>query len=145
MAVVSRDVPVPAERVWSVLADGWTYSAWVVGASHVRKVESSWPSVGSGIHHSVGAWPLVIEDVTRVVAAVPGELLELDARLWPVGTATVRLELVPIPGGTRVVMSENARSGPATVLPRAVQDVLLKPRNTESLERLSALAARRTD
>ncbi|GAA4418507.1 SRPBCC family protein [Actinokineospora soli] len=145
MAVVSKDVPVPVDRVWNVLADGWTYSAWVVGASHVRKVDENWPAVGSGVHHSVGAWPLVIEDVTRVVAATPGELLELEARLWPVGAARVRLELVPTPAGTRVVMTEQATKGPATVLPRAVQDAMLKPRNVETLGRLCALAERRAD
>jgi hypothetical protein len=145
MAVVSEVVPVPVQRVWDVLADGWSYGAWVVGASHVRKVDPGWPAVGAGIHHSVGAWPLVIKDVTRVLAVRPGEMLELDARLWPVGAATVRIELSAVPGGTEVVMVEGARSGPAAALPKPVQDVLLKPRNVETLGRLRALATRRSD
>ncbi|MGW5050329.1 SRPBCC family protein [Actinokineospora sp. NPDC004072] len=144
MAAVSREIPVPVERVWGVLADGWTYASWVVGASHIRQVDAGWPEVGAAVHHSVGAWPLVINDVTRVRAVRVGEMLELDARLWPVGTATVRLELFPTATGTRVVMSENARTGPAAALPDKLQDLLLVPRNKESLERLSALATRAT-
>jgi hypothetical protein len=145
MAVVSEVVPVPVERVWDVLADGWSYGAWVVGASHVRKVDPGWPAVGAGIHHSVGAWPLVIKDVTRVRDLRVGEMLELDARLWPFGAATVRIELTAVARGTEVVMVERARTGPAAVLPAAVQDAMLKPRNVETLGRLRALATRRTD
>ncbi|GGS36382.1 MULTISPECIES: SRPBCC family protein [Actinokineospora] len=145
MAAVSKEIPVPIDRVWAVLADGWTYASWVVGASHIRRVDSTWPAEGSGIHHSVGLWPLVINDVTRVRAVRPGEMVELDARLWPVGAATVRLELFPTATGTRVVMTENARSGPAAALPERAQDLMLVPRNKESLERLCALAARKTD
>lgn len=145
MAAVSREFPVPVERVWSVLADGWAYGAWVVGASHIRRVDEGWPAVGTRIHHSVGAWPLVIEDVTKVREMRPGEMLELDARLWPLGAAVVRLELEPIPGGTRVVMTEQARSGPSTALPKKLQDLMLVPRNREALGRLCALAERRSE
>ena len=58
---VSRDIAAPRQRVWDVLADGWTYSGWVVGNSHVRGVDPGWPSVGTRIHHSAGAWPVQIE------------------------------------------------------------------------------------
>ena len=45
------------EDVWNVLADGWLYGLWVVGASRIRGVDRSWPSPDSRIHHSVGSWP----------------------------------------------------------------------------------------
>jgi uncharacterized protein YndB with AHSA1/START domain len=141
MIDVTARIAAPPGQVWAVLADGWTYSGWVVGASHVRAVDPGWPEAGSRVHHSVGPWPLVVNDTTAVVAAVPGRLLELDARLWPLGAARVRLELSPDDeGGTTVVMSEQVVRGPASLLPKPVQAALLVPRNRESLSRLADLA-----
>lgn len=34
MSEVSRTIPTTPERVWEVLAEGWSYAGWVVGASH---------------------------------------------------------------------------------------------------------------
>ena len=59
---VTRDIAVPRQRVWDVLADGWTYSGWVVGNSRIRAVDSHWPEPGSRILHSIGTWPAVIND-----------------------------------------------------------------------------------
>jgi hypothetical protein len=87
---VSQSVSASADRIFAVLADGWLYPLWVVGASHMRDVDSGWPAVGTRIHHSVGPWPLNVRDMTRVVAVKPGRMLELDARVWPTGTARVR-------------------------------------------------------
>ena len=42
---VSRSVAAPAEAVWAVLADGWQYATWVVGASRVRAVDAGWEVV----------------------------------------------------------------------------------------------------
>ncbi|WP_281727906.1 MULTISPECIES: hypothetical protein [unclassified Rhodococcus (in: high G+C Gram-positive bacteria)] len=36
-------------------------------ASHIRAVDSAWPSQGSSIHHSVGLWPAVLDDTTTVL------------------------------------------------------------------------------
>jgi hypothetical protein len=46
-------------------------------------------------------------------------------------------------GGTEVVMEEQAVSGPATLMPKAVQDPLLHARNVEALRRLAYLAEHR--
>jgi hypothetical protein len=35
---VKRDIDALHHRVWEVLADGWTYSQWVVGNSRMRAV-----------------------------------------------------------------------------------------------------------
>ena len=61
---VSRPVAAPPEAVWAVLADGWQYGTWVVGASRVRAVDPGWPRAGARLHHSFGPWPAVISDAT---------------------------------------------------------------------------------
>ena len=130
-----------AEDVFDVLADGWSYAGWVVGASHIREVDPGWPAEGTRIHHSVGPWPLHVEDVTRVLHVVPGRLIDLRARMWPFGSARVRLTLTPAgPDATDVLMEEEITHGPGRAIPTAVQAVLLKPRNAESLRRLGDIA-----
>ena len=141
MIDVTAEIDAPLEQVWAVLADGWTYSGWVVGASHVRAVDQGWPGFGNRIHHTVGAWPLSVNDTTEVVDVEPGRFIELDARLWPVGAARVRLELTRIGDSrTKVLMSEQVVRGPTRFLPKPVQAAVLIPRNRESLSRLADLA-----
>ena len=62
------------------MADGWTYSQWVVGNSRMRAVDPNWPAVGSTIRHSIGVWPLTIDDETVVEESVPQEKLVLHAK-----------------------------------------------------------------
>jgi len=132
------------ERIFAVLADGWSYASWVVGAAHIRDVDAGWPAVGSRIHHKVGPWPLQLNDQTTVRAMEPDRLLELDARMWPIGKAIVRITLEPVSAAsTRVTMAESIVSGAGHLLPEAVQTVLLRPRNAEALERLSDIAVHR--
>jgi hypothetical protein len=131
--------------VFSVLADGWSYAGWVVGNSHVREVEPGWPAVGTRIHHSVGVWPLQLHDDTEVLAMEPDRLLELDARLWFFGAARIRFTLTPLADGTatRLTMAEKAVRGPSSLLPQVAQGLVLRPRNEETLARLSDLATGR--
>ncbi|MEV8607087.1 SRPBCC family protein [Amycolatopsis sp. NPDC051373] len=140
MIEVTRVVDAPPSAVFAVLADGWTYSGWVVGSAHIRDVEAPWPAVGARLHHSVGVWPLQLEDTTVVLAVTPGESLRMEAQGWPFGTAEVEVTLTPHGGGTLVRMGERALRGPGKLLPEAVQAVFLRPRNRESLARLAALA-----
>lgn len=141
---VSRRVEVTPDQVFAVIEDGWYFASWVVGAAHIRKVDPNWPAVGSRIHHSVGPWPVSINDTTAVQAVEPNSMIELAARAWPVGSAIVRITLTPAgPTGTQVTMSEEVTSGPAKVLPHAAQTALLKPRNIESLRRLADIAVGR--
>jgi len=143
VAEVSALFPTSRERVFEVLADGWTYASWVVGAAHIRRVDEGWPQVGTKIHHSVGPWPMNVQDVTVVRAVDPPHTLELHARLWPFGAARIRLELEDAgPDVTRVRMIEHAERGPIRLLPHAAQALLLVPRNRESLRRLADLAVR---
>jgi uncharacterized protein YndB with AHSA1/START domain len=143
MTTVERIIGAEPAQVFAALADGWNYPLWVVGASHMRDVDAGWPTVGSRLHHSVGVWPVLLEDDTEVLEVEPDRRLVLSARAWPSGTARVEIELAPHPEGTTVRMTENAESGPATLIPKPVQTALLTPRNRESLARLDAIARNR--
>ncbi len=57
---------------------------------------TTWPEVGSKLHHSVGAWPLLVDDNTEVIDATPHHSLTLRARAWPMGEASVHLRLVAV-------------------------------------------------
>jgi uncharacterized protein YndB with AHSA1/START domain len=141
MIEVSYTVATPPDQVFAVLADGWSYSSWVVGTAHIRQVDPGWPEVGSRIHHSVGPWPFVVQDHTTVLAVTPDSLLELEARVWPVGAARVRISLHGRDDGqTDVRMAEEIMHGPGRRVPSRLQMLLLRPRNAESLSRLADLA-----
>lgn len=141
---VTRDIAAPRERVWDVLADGWTYSQWVVGNSRMRAVDDDWPAPGSRILHSVGMWPFVIDDETLVLSCIPQRELVLLARVRPFGAARVTLALSDIPDGCRLEMSEVAVRGPMKFLPDQLQAVGVVPRNRECAWRLAGLAEHRT-
>jgi len=146
MSEVDVTVFVPIEQAFAVLADGWLYGSWVVGASHIRAVDNGWPALGTRIHHSVGLWPLTLADSTEVTAIERPHRLELDAQLWLFGTARVLLELdEPQPGKTRIRMSERALRGAGTFIPGFAQDLAIRPRNHESLQRLAQLILGRTN
>src|SRR6478672_9306760 len=104
--VVSLECSATPDQIWAVLADGFTYGAWVVGASHVRAVDPSWPNPGARLHHAVGAWPLLVRDSTSVEASSPGRSLLLLAHARPFGHARVHLEIEPDGQGSSLRMSE---------------------------------------
>jgi polyketide cyclase/dehydrase/lipid transport protein len=144
MTQIEQVIPASAQQIFAVLADGWSYAGWVVGASHIRDVDPDWPAVGTRLHHSSGPWPLQIKDITVVRAVEQDRKLELEARLWVFGRVRITLILTPMSGqSTRVVMEETAIGGPAKILPHPVQALLLKPRNAEALARLADMATGR--
>jgi uncharacterized protein YndB with AHSA1/START domain len=138
---ISRRIEASPEQVFAVLSDGWLYPSWVVGASRIRDVDQTWPQVGSRLHHSFGVWPLVVDDTTEVLECEPDRRLVLQARGWPAGEATVKLQLEADGAGfCRVTMAEDASSGPGTLIPPALRQPPIRFRNTESLKRLAYLA-----
>lgn len=143
MSVTTRTMQATPDQVWEVLSDGWLYPLWVVGASRMREVDQDWPEVGSQLHHSVGAWPMLVNDNTQVVDAIPGRSLTLHARARPTGIAEVRITWEAVGSETRVVMEEDALSGPVRFIPKPVRDPMLSWRNVESLRRLAFLVERR--
>jgi hypothetical protein len=138
---VRRPTSAPAQAVWKVLVDGWTYPSWVVGASRMRGVAANWPAIGAELHHSVGAWPLLIDDVTRVLAVEPQQELRLRGKGWPVGEVEIHLVLRPGEnGGCELVMCEDVVTGPGKLIPKPIRALLMKRRNAETLRRLAYLA-----
>jgi hypothetical protein len=143
MSANTRVVEATPSQVWNLLADGWLYPLWVVGATRMREVDDHWPSPGAKLHHSVGLWPLLIDDTTEVLESVPEQLLHLRARGWPVGEAEVVLRLRRAGSRTEVAIEETLVSGPGRLVPTLVLDPVLKWRNSETLRRLAFLAERR--
>jgi uncharacterized protein YndB with AHSA1/START domain len=144
MATNQTHIAADRATVWDVLADGWKYTNWVVGASHMRAVEANWPAPGSRIFHASGVWPVMTRDETAVEAAERGRRLELTARGRPLGEAAIRIELDDDGDGCRVTMHETPKAGPGKWLHTSLSEALLVRRNTESLARLAALCERRT-
>jgi uncharacterized protein YndB with AHSA1/START domain len=140
MSENERLVATTAEEVFAVLADGWSYADWVVGAARIRDVDPNWPEPGARIHHSVGLWPALLHDVTVVEECDRPHRLRLQVHAWPSGAGRVELTLIPTPEGCLVQMTEEAVSGPARKVPRFVQDSFLHWRNTEALRRLAMRA-----
>jgi hypothetical protein len=144
VATVDCFVAAPPSQVFAVLADGWTYSNWVVGTSHMRAVDVSWPDVGSTLHHASGIWPLALRDESVVERVERDRSLTLTVKGRPFGEATVTIELAKAPGGTTVTMYEAPIKGPGKWLHNPVTEALLVRRNVETLARLTAIAERRT-
>jgi uncharacterized protein YndB with AHSA1/START domain len=140
VSVNTRVVAATPDDVWKVLADGWLYPLWVVGATRMRDVDDNWPEKGSRIHHSVGVWPLLINDHTEVLEVVPGRSITLRARAWPVGEAKVDIRLSDVGSQTEVVIEEDAIAGPGVLVPEPFKGLSLKWRNVETLRRLAFIA-----
>lgn len=128
----------PAD-VWKVLADGWLFPLWVVGASRIRDVEPGWPAEGSRIHHSVGVWPGLVDDHTEVLASEEGKALRLRARAWPIGEVEVFITLAPSGEQSEVTIIEEVAAGPGRVVPATIRNPGITWRNTETLRRLALL------
>jgi hypothetical protein len=114
----------PPSAVWAVLSDGWLYPVWVVGAARMREVDDDWPAVGSRLHHSVGIWPVLIDDNTEVLESEPDRLLRLRTRGW---------------------LDEDAVEGPGSYVPKPFRTPVLAWRNTETLRRLCFVVENRQE
>jgi uncharacterized protein YndB with AHSA1/START domain len=144
VATNTRHIDVNRQRVWEVLGDGWTYSNWVVGTSHMRAAEPEWPGVGSRLFHAAGPWPLITRDETIVEQSEPNARLVLTARGRPFGEARVVIELHDDVDGCLVTMHETPIARPGKWLHNPAFEAILVRRNTEALDRLAALAEQRS-
>ena len=140
MSTNSRVMSCTPEAVFAVLADGWLFPGWVVGASRMRTVDESWPEVGSSLHHSFGVWPFLINDETKVEELSQPTHLVMRARGWPIGEARVQIDIEPHSRGCRVLIDEKATSGPGALIPDALMNLPLYLRNIETLKRLAFIA-----
>lgn len=142
--VVEGHVDAPPDEVFNVFADGWLFPLWVVGATHMRAVDASWPAPGAALHHEVGAWPFTITDRTTSLVCERPRHLVLQASARPLGRARIELTLTAHGDGTHVRMAEAPHGGPLRWLDNPVQRRLLAARNRACLQRLAAVAERRT-
>jgi hypothetical protein len=144
VSITERIVSAPADRVFAVLADGWSYSDWVVGTTHIRDVDPAWPQPGSRLHHKAGPWPMSIKDRSESLECEQDRMLLLKVHLWPLGAGEVRFTLDALDEqATRVSMQEHFTDGPLVGVRNKVGDVLLHYRNAEALSRLADIAERR--
>lgn len=132
----------PAE-VFEVLADGWSYAGWVVGAARIRSVDKGFPDPGSSIHHSVGLLPLLMNDTTSVEEYELDHRLVIKVRVWPAGAGRVEFVTSPRPDGCLLTMREHPVEGPMNLIPDQLLDPVLRWRNSETLRRLAYLAESR--
>jgi hypothetical protein len=140
MATTHHHINATPDQVFTVLADGWLFPSWVVGASRIRDVDTSWPAVDAKLHHSFGVWPLVIDDTTSITEWDPPRHAKLRARGWPIGEADVTLDITPHGNGCDVEMQEDAAEGPGRYVAKPIRDIGLLIRNREALQRLAWLA-----
>ncbi len=83
-----------------------------MGAFRLRAVDTTWPSQGSTIHHSVGLWPAVLDDTPTVPDSYPELELQLRAHALPFGTGHITIRLHPQTRGCRIQMIEHAGGKP---------------------------------
>jgi len=145
MAVNVREMSCTPEAVFAVLADGWVFPTWVVGATRMRDVDENWPKAGSHLHHSFGVWPALINDKTTVLEWDPPRRMTMQPEGWPVGEARVVIEVKPRGTGCVVRITERADRGPGLLVPKPIMDVLLHARNNETLRRLAFIAEGREE
>ncbi|GAA4908124.1 polyketide cyclase/dehydrase/lipid transport protein [Stackebrandtia albiflava] len=144
MAVVEREVAASPEQVFAVLADGWTYSDWVVGTNHIRKVDASWPQPGSRLYVQSGIWPADLKGHSEVLECDRPHRLVIRPKLWPFGELTVDIRIRAAADGVSVVtIAEDVKEGPMHWVRTKLSDLVLHARNIESLRRLADLAEHR--
>jgi hypothetical protein len=145
MSINVREMNCSPEAVFAVLADGWIFPTWVVGASRMRDVDDAWPAVGAHLQHSFGVWPAVIDDKTTVLEYDPPRKMVIQPSGWPLGEARVTLEVKPRGRGCVVRITEDAVKGPGALIPSFLLDPPLYIRNIETLRRLAYIAEGKAD
>jgi hypothetical protein len=140
MSVTIRRLDCTPDELFAVLADPWVYPTWVVGASRLRAADNSYPAPGAKLHHSIGIWPLVLDDETVVEVWDAPRRVVLTAKTRPAGEERVIIDVKPRGSGCVVRMEEYPVAGPARLIPKPVADALLNIRNRETLRRLEWVA-----
>ena len=128
------------EDIFAVLANGWLFPSWVVGASRMRYVDAKWPYEGARLHHSFGVWPALLDDVTVSLRWDPPLRMVIQPRGWPIGEARVTIDVKPRGRNCLVRITETPVRGPGSWIPLPVINLPLRTRNTETLRRLAYLA-----
>jgi hypothetical protein len=103
-------------------------------------VDDRWPEPGSRLHHSVGAWPALLDDITESLEWQPQRRAVFKARGWPLGSARVEMEVEPRGNGCLIRITENVQDGPGLLILKPIRDSMIHLRNIETLKRLRYLA-----
>jgi carbon monoxide dehydrogenase subunit G len=143
MATNTIEVAATPEQVMDVLLHPYTYPDWLVGCKDIRAVDEGWPAPGTAFHHSVGVGPITVKDNTKIIDVERPNWLVLEARLRPVGVASVRFNLKPSDLGCEITMKEKPARGIMAAIHNPVQDALIKGRNAKSLANLRAFVEAR--
>lgn len=133
------------DEVFDVLDDAYAYPRWVVGTRRIRRVDETWPAVGSRFHHAIGANPGELHDSSKVIERVRPLRLALEVRFRPTGVARVDIRIAREGSASQVTIEETPIKGPLSLLPRFVSDPLLMLRNAVSLQRLRHEVERRSE
>jgi len=144
VATVTAHTAAPPTQVYATLSQGWLFTTWVVGTSHMRAVDADWPAVGARLHHTSGVWPALVRDVTTVEQAHPGRQLVLLAKGGLLGAARITIDINPDGSGSTLTLTETPVSGPGKWVNNPLTEAITHRRNTETLTRLTALVERRT-
>jgi uncharacterized protein YndB with AHSA1/START domain len=129
------------DSVWRALADGYSYSGWVVGTRKIREVETGFPAVGKRLHYTVGYGPMRHEGHTEVISSRPGECLELEVHAWPGLAVKIVLTVTALgDDSSEVSITEFPDGGVGRLLRNPLTDMFLKVRNVETLRRLERIA-----
>lgn len=143
MSTTSIEIGRSPEHVFGVLLTPEAYPQWVVGARRIRGVDPDWPKEQSAFHHTVGVWPVLVEDHTRILEADRPSRLKLRARAWPFGEADVTIRLESRGERTLVTLHEEPVEGPVRTVWNRFADAAGHVRNSISLVRLKRLAESR--
>jgi len=138
-----RHIEATPDRVWDVLADGWLYPLWVVGATAMQDVDDTWPDAGARLDHLSGSWPLALKQRTTVLECDPGRRLVLEASSRHLGASRIATSLTPSRDGVDVRLERHLVRGIRKIVPEPVKRPLLNAWADDCLLRLSFLAERR--
>jgi len=142
VVTVSRSSSASPEAVWSALSEGWSYATSVVGASRIRDVDRTWPERCARIHHSISAWPFMLNDTTRVLHAEPKRAMTLQAKAQVAGHARVQLLVAPEGTGSVITQRKDVSHGLGRLAPLPLRWSAIAPRNRDCLRRVALLAER---
>ncbi|WP_030866634.1 SRPBCC family protein [Streptomyces sp. NRRL S-37] len=139
MAVRHHLIRTSPQSVWSVLEDGTRYADWVVGTSSSKPVRGQWPRLGSAIGYEVRLGPLHLTNETVVRRCAPGEVLELEAKAGPLGTARIAIELRPWGDHCLVIVDEHPLRGAGGTVHNVAVEALIQIRHRAMLARLAKI------
>ena len=112
------------DQVWEVLADGWLYPLWVVGATRMREVDDDWPAVGvAGCTTRSASGRSLLDDDTEVArAASRAAGSSCGPAAGRSGEAEVEIRLTAQGGGHRGRDRGGRRSpGPGALVPEPLR------------------------